>query len=155
MFIFARAALQTAWLLPAAAASWGLVRGGERGVLFGALLGAVVVSRLGLWGFDLAHVQLMQRRVRGPRAPALHGAETGLTAVAESLPLLAALFLRPRDFAVLAAASAAVVGVAAIAFGLFYAREGQGEGQGQGQGEMEEREELLNDDVPGMTTSPA
>ena len=110
------------FLIPVTTACW-LVGYRMNWILFLTMTGGVVLSRLGLWVFDLSHVQLMQIKVTGHSAPAIHGAESALSALCSALPLLPAFFLPASRFPILAALSAALIFLALLLFALFFRKE--------------------------------
>ena len=76
-----------------------------------ALMAAVVVSRVGLWGFDLCERQLLQQSAPPRDAPLLFSFEKALAEAAGLLMLLLSVrFATPEQFGVLVGVSVAAVG---------------------------------------------
>jgi hypothetical protein len=81
------------------------------------LLAAIVLSRLGLWGFDVVEVQLMLELVPIQYSNQIFGVEFSLLSFLSILPLLCGLFLRdPIYFVWLILACTVVIGLAALSF---------------------------------------
>lgn len=76
---------------------------------------SIVVSRFGLYAFDLAEIQLMQTCVSSQERGTVNATEKSLTKIAElAIYVLAILFSRPSQFFILAVISTACIGTAAI-----------------------------------------
>ncbi len=75
---------------------------------------------MGLWGFDLVEVGLMQSRVPSERAGVVNAAEYSLAQLMGALPFLAAVFLQSAErFVWLVLGSAAAVLAAALLVSLY------------------------------------
>jgi predicted acylesterase/phospholipase RssA len=78
---------------------------------------------MGLWGFDLVEVGLMQSRVAASRAGAVNAAEYSLAQLLGALPLLAAVFLQSAErFEWLVLGSAAAILLAALLVTVYVCR---------------------------------
>ncbi len=84
----------------------------------------VVLSRVGLWGFDLVEIQLMQTRVEQSQAGLINSAEHSTYSLFSTLPLLAGLLLAEASFFVwLVVASSVSVLIAAVLFSIYAAKQ--------------------------------
>ena len=98
----------------AAAGSFYIFAAGKAAVV---MIAAVLVSRIGLWTFDLVARQICQETIPEPVRGRVNGQWRALTALFEvSAYSLAIEYSDPRDFSVLASVSAAMVLVAALVF---------------------------------------
>ncbi|BFZ62775.1 hypothetical protein YB2330_003885 [Saitoella coloradoensis] len=89
---------------------------------FGLIVG-VIVSRLGLWGFDLSAQTLIQEEVGGDARGSFSSTEAAFQNLFELLSYaMTIVFSRPEQFGYPATASAVVVLVAAALFALFVRR---------------------------------
>jgi iron-regulated transporter 1 len=83
----------------------------------------VVLSRVGLWGFDLVEVQLMQTTVLQSESGSINASEYSLYSLFSTLPLIAALVMREASlFVWLVVASAVFVLTAAALFFAYAAK---------------------------------
>ncbi|GAO50611.1 hypothetical protein SAICODRAFT_72386 [Saitoella complicata NRRL Y-17804] len=90
---------------------------------FGLIVG-VIVSRLGLWGFDLCAQTLIQEEVEGDARGSFSSSEAAFQNFFELLSyVMTIVFSRPEQFGYPATASAVVVLVAAALFALFVRRK--------------------------------
>lgn len=81
------------------------------------MVGCVLVSRIGLWAFDLCARQIAQEGVPEAHRGAINGKWRSLTAFFDlSSYLVAVMFPDPADFWILASTSAVMVFIAAITF---------------------------------------
>lgn len=86
-------------------------------------LGCLVLSRLGLYAFDLAEIQIMQQLVDQKDSGIINATEGSLTKVADLVVFMSALFFStPQNFIFLAAGSLACVGLAALLYTFWYLR---------------------------------
>lgn len=78
---------------------------------------AVIISRIGLWTFDLAETQIMQLGIQEDERGAVNSAEHSLFNVAEFFVLVCSMLVaKPQYFIILAVISAGFVQIAAIMF---------------------------------------
>lgn len=78
---------------------------------------SIVISRFGLWGFDLAERQIMQESIEESLRGSVNGVENALTNLFTLLvTILGMIFSKPFQFGVLCAASITAVGAAALSF---------------------------------------
>ncbi|KAI8816997.1 Ferroporti-1 [Fimicolochytrium jonesii] len=101
--------------------------GGERRVVSaGMLLGGTVASRFGLWGFDLAQMQILQECVPPATLGLISGHQTSLQNTFDLLASLATIvFSRPEQFYIPAIMTFVAVLSASLTFSL-YARRNRG-----------------------------
>jgi iron-regulated transporter 1 len=100
------------------------------------LIAGLVLSRAGLWTFDLAVTQLQQERVAAQDQAKVGGAQAGLQAGFELLSFVVCflLFPKPEQFASLMGGSLLVVASAAGLYAWWWWRWGGGRQQEQQQG---------------------
>ena len=80
----------------------------------------VVISRVGLWTFDLAETQIMQLGISEDERGVVNTSENSLTNVAEFAVLIATLLVaRPEFFIILVLISIGCVQIAAIMYTLW------------------------------------
>lgn len=80
----------------------------------------VVISRMGLWGFDLAEVQIMQISIEPEKRGVINSVESSLTSLATLISFsLGILISKPDDFFWLALISFACVSIAVIFFSIW------------------------------------
>lgn len=121
------AALLPQLLLPAAAAAAAGGGGGDPALPF--LLVGLVLSRFGLWGFDLAVNQLVQESVAPEALGAVSGAQSSLQNLAQLLAYSAGVAVwQPEQFALLMAGSVGAVAAAAALYTAFALRASCGRG---------------------------
>ena len=78
------------------------------------LIGCMIISRAGLWAFDLAETQIMQEWTEPGRRGLLNGMQTATYQLAfVVMQAMGMVFHDPRQFGVLVVLSIAAVGVAA------------------------------------------
>ncbi|KAG2382002.1 hypothetical protein C9374_005794 [Naegleria lovaniensis] len=83
----------------------------------------VVFSRLGLYSFDLAEIQIMQQLVDQADSGIINATEGSLTKVADLVVFIAALlFSTPSNFVILVIGSLCCVGSACLLYSLWYLR---------------------------------
>ncbi|KAJ3058961.1 hypothetical protein HDU98_004993 [Podochytrium sp. JEL0797] len=87
----------------------------------------VTLSRVGLWSFDISHMELVQEQVIGEEEMgAFNGCEFSLQSAFELLSyLVTMLWNRPDDFWISASATVGAIVTAAICFSVFATRSGQ------------------------------
>ena len=86
-------------------------------------LACIVLSRLGLYSFDLAEIQIMQQLVDQQDSGIINSTEGSLTKVADLVVFIAALlFSTPANFVFLVAGSLTCVGMACLLYTLWYLR---------------------------------
>eukprot|EP00007_Cunea_sp_BSH-02190019_P003776 CAMPEP_0174238264 /NCGR_PEP_ID=MMETSP0417-20130205/10713_1 /TAXON_ID=242541 /ORGANISM="Mayorella sp, Strain BSH-02190019" /LENGTH=671 /DNA_ID=CAMNT_0015317083 /DNA_START=130 /DNA_END=2145 /DNA_ORIENTATION=+ len=86
-------------------------------------LGGVVLSRCGLWGFDLAEVQIMQTLIDPSVLGLLNGTESALTKVAWLCMLgLGMVFPDPKQFGYLVGCSIVAILLALVSYSWFWVR---------------------------------
>ena len=94
-------------------------------------VGGLVLSRLGLWGYDLAANQLIQETADPSALGVLSGAQGALQSAFQLLAYAAGVALpQPQRFPLLMAGSCASVGAAAALYTTFALRGGGGGGGG-------------------------
>nr|CAG4715533.1 unnamed protein product [Naegleria fowleri] len=83
----------------------------------------VVLSRLGLYSFDLAEIQIMQQLVDPTDSGIINATEGSLTKVADLVVFISALlFSTPSNFVILVVGSLCCVGSACLLYSLWYLR---------------------------------
>ncbi|KAL9651318.1 hypothetical protein ABK040_001270 [Willaertia magna] len=86
-------------------------------------LGSIVLSRLGLYTFDLAEIQIMQECIDPNESGIVNATESSLTKVADLIVFGSALILStPPQFIGLAIGSLACVGLAALLYTIWFIR---------------------------------
>lgn len=106
---------------------------------------AIIVSRFGLYGFDLAEIQIMQLYVAEKDRGTVNATEKSLTKVAELvIYLFAVLLSKPSQFFFLATISTAFIGMAAITYTIWcrtkHAQEVQQLEENPDQNQLDEEE---------------
>jgi solute carrier family 40 (iron-regulated transporter), member 1 len=87
------------------------------------ICGGIILSRCGLWGFDMAEQQIMQERVDKHESGAIGGTESALVNVMTLLAfVLSLVFYKPRQFFYPVAISASFVVCAALTYSTYYFR---------------------------------
>jgi solute carrier family 40 (iron-regulated transporter), member 1 len=120
-----RAGLVSVWLFFAlllpCAVSFALL--GESSVSDFALIGCMVLSRAGLWAFDLAETQIMQEWVGEHQRGTINGMQTATYQMFYvAIQALGMVIHDPRDFGVLVVFSVAAVGCSAVAYTVWVRR---------------------------------
>lgn len=113
---------QWAFLVPATVAvflpSFGFVWG------IYVFMGMVILSRMGLWGFDLVEVHLMQTCVSTTEAGSINSVEYSATQLASMLPYIVGIFSNdPQHFVWLVVGSSLSILCAAILFTVWATRD--------------------------------
>ena len=91
-----------------------------------AIMGSIVISRLGLWSLDLAHTQVMQEWVEENKRGVVNGMQTATYQVfMVIIQALGMIFSQPSQFIVMVTLSMGAVGAAATCYTLWYFRLGQ------------------------------
>jgi len=85
-----------------------------------AFLGAVLLSRLGLYGFTLGETEIRQRTIPDGQRGLVNGTFAALSSfVGLSITGMSMLFATPEKFGVLVASSTTAVAIAAILFSVW------------------------------------
>jgi iron-regulated transporter 1 len=87
------------------------------------LIFGLILSRFGLWGFDLAVNQILQETVPSANLGAVNGVQGSLQSFFQMLTFVAGVVIwRPSQFSLLMAGSVVAVGAAAVLFTLYALR---------------------------------
>ena len=113
---------QWGFLVPATGAAFLPLFGFRWGVYV--FMGMVILSRMGLWGFDLAEVNIMQTCVDASESGKINAVEYSATQLGSLLPYIAGIFVNnPKLFPWLVVGSAASIFIAAVLFTAWSARK--------------------------------
>jgi iron-regulated transporter 1 len=84
-------------------------------------LALIVISRLGLWSFDLVQVQVMQEYVNNANRGIVSGVEYSLTNLAYLILLgIGIVFNQPEDFGVIVLLSYVILLISSIIYTVWY-----------------------------------